>query len=227
MQDPSAHLSYYTIPYTPLLPEDASYESEGEHQLAAWHCASGHIVVDVELAGQPAGYMLLDTGANGFVIEQETADRLALQDFGELYAFGIAGGWCVGRGGAGAVVLGVCDVLAGARAALRSLLCCVVDAAAGCASYCDAVLARPCTLCHTVTAGGASLACHSTARRNVVGHRLMCCCHCALAGKLKTKFRKASSLRLGPLKIQEPVFMEMPMAGLIRDAPGPVVGEHL
>jgi predicted aspartyl protease len=93
VQDPSAHMSYYTMPYTPLLPEDASYDSEGEHQLAAWHCASGHIVVEVELAGQPAGFMLLDTGANGFVIEQETADRLELQDFGELYAFSIAGVW--------------------------------------------------------------------------------------------------------------------------------------
>lgn len=40
--------------------------------------------------GQSVGYMILDTGASGFVIEKDVADRLGLMSFGELYVSGLA-----------------------------------------------------------------------------------------------------------------------------------------
>ena len=40
--------------------------------------------------GESVGYMILDSGASGFVIEKEAADRLGLSSFGELYVSGLA-----------------------------------------------------------------------------------------------------------------------------------------
>ena len=36
------------------------------------------------------GFMILDTGASGFVIEKDAADRLGLRAFGELFVSGLA-----------------------------------------------------------------------------------------------------------------------------------------
>ena len=55
------------------------------------------------------GYMILDTGASGFVLEKNVADMLGLASFGELYVSGLAhkvlleefevpgGGWIEGE----------------------------------------------------------------------------------------------------------------------------------
>ncbi|CAL8460583.1 g112 [Coccomyxa elongata] len=45
-----------------------------------------------------------------------------------------------------------------------------------------------------------------------------------MAGRIKSRFRRAETLSLGPLTIDKPLFMEMGIGGLIRGAPGPVIG---
>lgn len=55
----------------------------------AWQCASGHMLVHVDLNNKPAGFMILDTGASGFTIEQKAATRLKLPLFGELHIAGL------------------------------------------------------------------------------------------------------------------------------------------
>ena len=42
----------------------------------AWKAQSGHIVAPVEVAGLPPGYMLLDTGASGFVLQAGLAANI-------------------------------------------------------------------------------------------------------------------------------------------------------
>ena len=73
-----------------------------------WRASSGHVLVAAHVGGAPAGYMMLDTGASGFVITPQAAQDLALQSFGDLYAASVSGkvgggcllacrpGWLVG-----------------------------------------------------------------------------------------------------------------------------------
>ncbi len=64
------------------------------YQIQGWQTGSGHMLVDVDLDGQHAGLMILDTGASGFVVEQRVADDLHLERFGELHIAGITGKVC-------------------------------------------------------------------------------------------------------------------------------------
>jgi len=45
-----------------------------------------------------------------------------------------------------------------------------------------------------------------------------------MAGPVRARLRRGGALRLGPLTLSRPLFMEMSVAGLVRGAPGPVVG---
>jgi hypothetical protein len=45
-----------------------------------------------------------------------------------------------------------------------------------------------------------------------------------MAGRVGSRFRRAASIAMGPLTVAAPLFMEMAVDGLVRDAPGPVVG---
>ena len=49
----------------------------------------GHVLVQPQVNGQPAGWFILDTGASGLVIERDAADRLGLSSFGEVYVAGV------------------------------------------------------------------------------------------------------------------------------------------
>ena len=42
--------------------------------------------------------------------------------------------------------------------------------------------------------------------------------------QVRSQFRRGITLSLGPLTIQNPVFMEMPIDGVVKGAPGRVVG---
>lgn len=58
----------------------------------AWKAPSGHIVVQVQISGMDApGYMLLDTGASGFVLQAGLAARYGLTQFGRLNIAGLTG----------------------------------------------------------------------------------------------------------------------------------------
>ena len=45
-----------------------------------------------------------------------------------------------------------------------------------------------------------------------------------IAGRVPCQYRRASSLTVGPLTMTRPLFMEMALGGLVRGAPGPVIG---
>eukprot|EP00891_Asterochloris_glomerata_P001704 jgi/Astpho2/1704/Aster-x0491 len=45
-----------------------------------------------------------------------------------------------------------------------------------------------------------------------------------MSGTVRSQFRRGTTLSLGPLTIQNPVFMEMPIDGVVKGAPGRVVG---
>ena len=45
-----------------------------------------------------------------------------------------------------------------------------------------------------------------------------------MSGRLLCKFRRGEELRLGPISIQRPLFMQMSLSGVVAGAPGPVVG---
>lgn len=66
-------------------------EYSGGLPAQAWYTRSGHVLVQPRINGIEAGYMILDTGASGFVIEKAAADKLGLLAFGELYVSGMAG----------------------------------------------------------------------------------------------------------------------------------------
>ena len=46
----------------------------------------------------------------------------------------------------------------------------------------------------------------------------------SLCVQVKAHYRRARQLKLGDLTIKRPLFLEMPIGGLVRGAPGPVVG---
>ena len=41
---------------------------------------------------------------------------------------------------------------------------------------------------------------------------------------MKAHYRRARNIKLGALTIKRPLFLEMPLGGLVRGAPGPVIG---
>lgn len=123
----------YCQPVSSELPSDTTYNNRVSASTEAVRARSGHLLVEVHLNRRPAGYMILDTGASGYVIEEHAAKELGLKTFGQLYVSGVT-------------------------------------------------------------------------------------------GKVQTRFRKASTLSVGPLTIKDPILMEMPMAGLVRGAPNDVVG---
>jgi len=45
-----------------------------------------------------------------------------------------------------------------------------------------------------------------------------------IAGRVPCRYRRAASLAVGPLTMARPLFMEMALGGLVRGAPGPVIG---
>jgi Aspartyl protease len=45
-----------------------------------------------------------------------------------------------------------------------------------------------------------------------------------MGGTSQSRFRKATSLQLGAMHMQSPLFMEVPVIDLVKGAPGPVVG---
>jgi hypothetical protein len=68
----------------------------------AWKASSGHIVVRVSINGISPGYMLLDTGASGFVLQTGLAAKYGLTRFGKLNIAGLTGkvgGGVLGRWG--------------------------------------------------------------------------------------------------------------------------------
>ena len=49
--------------------------------------------------------------------------------------------------------------------------------------------------------------------------------HCSgMMDNVQISFRRANTISLGPLTIQQPLFMEMQLGGLVRGGPGDVIG---
>mmetsp|Transcript_4215 Transcript_4215/g.11372 ORF Transcript_4215/g.11372 Transcript_4215/m.11372 type:complete len:593 (+) Transcript_4215:139-1917(+) len=84
--------SAFQLPLMPLLPEDTEYDDSIDSAVPVWRSISGHLLVRPLINGKDSGgYMILDTGASGFVITQSAAVALGLASFGELYAASISG----------------------------------------------------------------------------------------------------------------------------------------
>lgn len=49
-----------------------------------WQTAGGHILAECHINGKKAGWMVLDTGASGLVIEPSVAEQFGLPMFGDL-----------------------------------------------------------------------------------------------------------------------------------------------
>lgn len=131
--DPSFIAESYQMPFAPLLPEDSEFDPSEGYTCKGYRTSSGHVLVRPSIDGKEIGYMMLDTGASGMVIERSAADKLKLHAFGEIFVSGVA-------------------------------------------------------------------------------------------GKVQSTFRQAGDIRIGPLRVLRPVFMEMSVQGLVRGAPGPVIG---
>jgi hypothetical protein len=56
-----------------------------------WQTSTGHLLAECHINGKRAGWMILDTGASGFVIEPGVADQYELPTFGDLRIAGVAG----------------------------------------------------------------------------------------------------------------------------------------
>jgi predicted aspartyl protease len=59
--------------------------------LQVWQTSTGHLLAECHINGKRAGWMILDTGASGFVIEPGVADQYELPTFGDLRIAGVAG----------------------------------------------------------------------------------------------------------------------------------------
>ncbi|KIZ03897.1 hypothetical protein MNEG_4059 [Monoraphidium neglectum] len=81
----------FTIPLCTKLPVDASFDASQPAGTWAWKASSGHIVAEVHISGMPPGYMLLDTGASGFVLQAGLAAKHGLTRFGQLNIAGLTG----------------------------------------------------------------------------------------------------------------------------------------
>ncbi|MEW5300335.1 MAG: hypothetical protein WDW36_003272 [Sanguina aurantia] len=92
LQPISQLASPFVMPSTPLLPLDTSYDTSLPSDVPVWRSSSGHLLVRPCINGSSShGYMLLDTGASGFVLSHAAAAQLGSKKFGELFAAGIAG----------------------------------------------------------------------------------------------------------------------------------------
>eukprot|EP00884_Botryococcus_braunii_P009735 jgi/Botrbrau1/18763/Bobra.0386s0085.2 len=87
----TASMTCYGMPVSPLRPADTWFNPRLCPEVAAWWAPSGHLLVRPMVNGQVAGFMIVDTGASGCVIDTETADRLGMKAFGELTISGMEG----------------------------------------------------------------------------------------------------------------------------------------
>ncbi|GAX78814.1 hypothetical protein CEUSTIGMA_g6251.t1 [Chlamydomonas eustigma] len=81
----------FQLPITPLLPMDSSYDTTKAPQVPVWRASSGHILIRPKINSSESGFMVVDTGASGFVISPKAAVSLGLDVFGELFAASISG----------------------------------------------------------------------------------------------------------------------------------------
>lgn len=81
----------YLCPPHRALPAGATYDASISADVQAWRTSSGHTLVKPLINDTPVGFMLLDSGASGLVIEKSVADELGLLAQGELHVSGVAG----------------------------------------------------------------------------------------------------------------------------------------
>ncbi|WIA19987.1 hypothetical protein OEZ85_005860 [Tetradesmus obliquus] len=81
----------YQLPASPPVPIDAQYLDIYSQRVPVWQTTTGHLLAECHINGKRAGWMILDTGASGFVIEPGVADQYELPTFGDLRIAGVAG----------------------------------------------------------------------------------------------------------------------------------------
>ena len=72
-------------------PADARWKPNVPARVEVRRVRSGHLLVHPLVNGVDAGWFILDSGAGAMVIDQKTADKLAMPALGEIVAVGVAG----------------------------------------------------------------------------------------------------------------------------------------
>lgn len=150
------------------------------------------MLVQPKVNGREVGYMILDTGASGFVMEKAAADELGLESFGQLHVSGMAGKVRTCRQHR-LTPRGLHPVSFGMYRHVRPP-----------AAWFFHVVLWICLI------GPEALFYPRNRRPSVV--------------QVHSQFRRADSVQIGPLLMKRPLFMEMMLGGIVRGAPGPVVG---
>jgi len=70
---------------------DVRFDPEAEAELDVIRVASGHLLVEPWIEGEPVGMFIFDTGAGGMCIDPKVADELGLAELGEVLAVGVGG----------------------------------------------------------------------------------------------------------------------------------------
>ena len=80
-------------------------------------------------------------------------------------------------------------------------------------------------MCHPPSAAGASGFVIEKAAADALGMAAFGSFHASgMIGHMQIRLRRCASIQLGPLTVQNPLFMEMQLGGLVTGGPGPVVG---
>ena len=70
---------------------DVHFDPEADPALDVVRVASGHLLVEPWVEGQPVGMFIFDSGAGGMTIDPKIADELGLAELGEVLAVGVGG----------------------------------------------------------------------------------------------------------------------------------------
>ncbi|HEX6886166.1 MAG TPA: pepsin/retropepsin-like aspartic protease family protein [Planctomycetota bacterium] len=70
---------------------DVRFDPEADPELDVIRVASGHLLVEPWIEGEPVGMFIFDTGAGGMCIDPRVAEELGLEKLGEVLAVGIGG----------------------------------------------------------------------------------------------------------------------------------------
>jgi hypothetical protein len=70
---------------------DVRFDPEVDPELEVLRMASGHLLVEPWVEGEPVGMFIFDSGAGAMTIDPAVADELGLAELGEVLAVGIGG----------------------------------------------------------------------------------------------------------------------------------------
>ena len=187
----------FAVPQSWLRPPDATLDPPEGGPLKAWWTGSGHILVAPRLDGREVGYMILDTGTSA----QSTCFLDSLCHAAQLCLRSPT--FSVSRSAAVAECVQHCS------SSSVKVSCLQVRQSTGHPSY----------------AAGASGFVIEKATADALEMAAFGSFHASgMIGHMQIRLRRCASIQLGPLTVENPLFMEMQLGGLVTGGPGDVVG---